>query len=297
MRKLLEDFLNYLSVERGLAKNSIDAYRRDLVKFITFLTKRGIVSFGSVKRADITDYLMAEHDKDREATTLARNLVAIRMLFRFLSREKFIKEDAAGLIDSPKTFKKLPDVLSLKEVEELLKAPDPKTWQGVRDKAFLEVMYASGMRVSEAADLKLIDVNFDVGFVKCMGKGRKERIVPIGRKAKVALTRYLVRARPELTKKNADEQALFVNRFGRKISRQSLWNAVKACALKARINKKRLKPHVLRHSFATHLLQGGADLRIVQELLGHANISTTQIYTHINKDALKAVHRRYHPRP
>lgn len=296
MKELIEEFLNYLSVERGLAKNTIEAYRRDLAKFTNFLNAARIGPLEKVKRTDITDYLMSEKEKGLTATTLSRNLVAIKMLFRFLARECFIKEDVAGIIESPKTWQRLPDALSVDEVEDLLAAPNLKDRQGIRDRAFLEVMYATGMRVSEAAGLKTADLNMDVGFLKCLGKGRKERIVPFGRKAKEAINRYLDRVRPALVKKNPQEPNLFVNRFGRRISRQSLWNLVKTYAASARI-KKRLTPHTLRHSFATHLLERGADLRIVQELLGHANISTTQIYTHINKDRLKAIHKKYHPRP
>jgi len=296
MKDLLADFLNYINVEKGLAKNTIEAYRRDLEKFMVFLTKMGVDAFSSVKRADITDFLMNQKDKNLTATTLSRNLVSIKMLFRFLAREKFIKEDVAGIIESPKIWKKLPDALSIEEVEALLDAPDLKTPQGMRDKAFLELMYATGMRVSEAAGLKNVDINMDVGFLKCMGKGQKERIIPLGKKAKEAIALYRDKVRPELTKKNPQEPHLFVNRFGRKISRQSLWSVVKSCAGKAGV-KKRLTPHTLRHSFATHLLERGADLRIVQELLGHSDISTTQIYTHINKDRLKGIHQKYHPRP
>jgi integrase/recombinase XerD len=296
MKELVEEFLNYLSVERGLAKNTIESYRRDLSKFTDFLNRVGLASLEKVKRADITDYLMNQKDKNLEPTTLSRNLVAIKMLFRFLAREKFIKEDVTAIIEFPKTWKKLPDALSIEEVEALLGAPNLKDWQGIRDRAFLELLYASGMRVSEAAGLRVMDLNMDVGFVKCMGKGQKERIVPLGNKAKEAINRYMEKVRPDLVKKNPHEPNLFVNRFGRKISRQSLWTVVKSCARKARV-KKRLTPHTLRHSFATHLLERGADLRIVQELLGHANISTTQIYTHINKDRLKAIHHKYHPRP
>ncbi len=296
MKELIEEFLNYLSVERGLAKNTIDSYRMDLVKFANFLTGGAVTSLDKVKRPDITDYLMSQKDKGLTATSLSRNLVAIKMLFRYLTRERFIKEDVTSVIEAPKTWKKLPDAISLEEIESLLAAPNLKSWQGIRDRAFLELMYATGIRVSEAAGLRLIDLNMDVGYIKCIGKGQKERIVPLGRKAKEALKRYLEKVRPLLAKKNSQEPSLILNRFGRKISRQSLWSLIKLYAKKARI-KKRLTPHTLRHSFATHILERGADLRIVQELLGHANIATTQIYTHISKDRLKAIHHKYHPRP
>jgi len=296
MEREIEEFLNYLAVEKGLATNSIVSYRLDLKKFANFLKSHKIESLDKVKRTDITNYLMTEKDKNLSATTLSRNLVSIKMLFRFLARERFIKADVASIIESPKTWKKLPEALSLSEVESLLDAPNLRKRQGLRDKAFLELMYATGMRVSEAALLTINGLNMDVGFVKCLGKGSKERIVPLGRKAKEAIKKYLEKARPDFTKKSPLETHLFVNRFGKKISRVSLWNVVKLHAAKAKI-KKRLTPHILRHSFATHLLERGADLRVVQELLGHANISTTQIYTHINKDVLKSIHHRYHPRP
>lgn len=296
MKALIEDFLNYLSVERGLAKNTTESYRRDLVKFTNFLDKTGLSSLDRVKRSDITDFLMGQKDKNLTATTLSRNLVAIKMWFRYLAREKLIKEDVTGIIESPKIWKKLPDALSVDEVEAFITAPNLKDPQGIRDRAFLELLYATGMRVSEAAGVQLKDLNMDLGVIKCMGKGQKERIVPLGNKAKEAITRYLEKVRPGLIKKNPAQPNIFVNRFGGSISRQSLWSIVKANAAKARI-KKKLTPHTLRHSFATHLLERGADLRIVQELLGHANISTTQIYTHINKDRLKSIHQKYHPRP
>ncbi|MDD5450182.1 MAG: site-specific integrase, partial [Candidatus Omnitrophica bacterium] len=216
MKELIDSFLNYLSVERGLAKNTLEAYGRDLAKFTAFLETKRIGSFDKVKRSDIMDFLMEEKDKGLTATTLSRNLVAIKMIFRFLARERFIKDDIAGIIESPKTWKKLPDALSLDEVESLLKAPNLKDRQGIRDKAFLELMYATGMRVSEAAGLKAVDLNLDVGFLKCLGKGQKERIIPLGRKAKEAITRYLEKTRPVLVKKNTEEPNLFVNRFGRK---------------------------------------------------------------------------------
>ncbi|MEI8175967.1 MAG: site-specific tyrosine recombinase XerD [Candidatus Omnitrophota bacterium] len=296
MNAQIEEFLNYLSVERGLAANTIISYRRDLMKFSAYIALRGITGSGSVKKTDITDYLMSEKGRGLEATTLSRNLVAIKMLFRYLARERLVIEDSASLIESPKTWKKLPDALSLAEVEKLLEAPNLKAWQGIRDRAFLEVMYATGMRVSEAAGLVMDDYNANLGVVRCRGKGGKERIVPIGGKAQEALQRYFAKTRPALIRGNSDEPRIFVNRFGRKISRQTLWSLIKQYAHHARI-KTRITPHTLRHSFATHILERGADLRVVQELLGHANISTTQIYTHISKDRLKMIHRKFHPRP
>ncbi|MFH1847678.1 MAG: site-specific tyrosine recombinase XerD, partial [Candidatus Omnitrophota bacterium] len=279
-----------------LAKNTLISYRRDLEKISAFLKKRGISGVESVKRSDITDYLMKQKDGGLSSTSLARNLASVKTFFKFLAQERILSTDIAGVIESPKIWKKLPDILSISEVDALLSAPDRKEAAGLRDWAFLETMYATGFRVSEAAGVKVADLNMDLGFIKCIGKGSKERIVPIGKKAKYALQQYMERGRPELLKQNRAESHLFLNRFGKKISRQSLWNVVRACARKARI-KKRLTPHLLRHSFATHLLQRGADLRVVQELLGHSDIATTQIYTHINEDRLKMIHKKYHPRP
>jgi integrase/recombinase XerD len=217
------------------------------------------------------------------------------MFHRFLAREKILKNDPSDLIDSPKLWKKIPDTLSLNEVNALLAQPDIRNKQGLRDKAILETLYATGMRVSEAVNLKVDSVNLDIGFLRCIGKGNKERVIPLGTKAISSIKKYLEVSRPHLLKKKESE-FLFLNRFGKKISRQSLWKIIKKYANQARI-KKPISPHTLRHSFATHLLERGADLRSVQEMLGHSNISTTQIYTHINKDRLKTIHRMFHPRP
>jgi integrase/recombinase XerD len=198
-------------------------------------------------------------------------------------------------VDSPKLWKKIPETLSLNEVDALLNQPSIRNKQGVRDKAILETLYATGMRVSEAVNLRLDNVNLDIGFLRCVGKGNKERVIPLGKKAIMSLKRYLESGRPHfLKKKNSDY--LFLNRSGKKLTRQSFWKLIKKYARCARI-KKPIKPHILRHSFATHLLERGADLRSVQEMLGHANISTTQLYTHINKERLKSIHKMFHPRP
>jgi integrase/recombinase XerD len=243
----------------------------------------------------VINFMLAEKDHGIAPNSIARRLAAIRMFFRFLVRERMIKNDPTVLIDSPKLWKKIPDTLSLAEVEALLAQPSLRTPQGIRDKAILETMYATGMRVSEAVHLKLDGINLEVGFLRCIGKGNKERIIPLGRKAIASLQRYLTVSRPKFLRQKTSD-ALFVSRLGQRISRQSLWKLIKLYARQARI-KKAIKPHILRHSFATHLLEHGADLRSVQEMLGHANIATTQIYTHINKDRLKTIHRMYHPRP
>lgn len=296
MRELVESFLNYLSVERSLSNNTIVAYRRDLNKYISYLEKSGISSLSQSTRKDISDFMFRLKDNGLNASSIARNLAAIKVFYRFLVRERILKADPSSLLDSPRLWKRIPDALSFQEVEDLLKGPSLRQTQGIRDRAILEVMYATGMRVSEAVNLKVTDVNLDAGFTRCIGKGSKERIVPLGKQAIAALRRYLEAARPKLLKKSQAETILFLSRLGKRVSRQSFWKIIKAYARKARI-KKNIRPHTLRHSFATHLLEGGADLRSVQEMLGHADISTTQIYTHIDKNRLKLIHKTYHPRP
>lgn len=295
MKEQIKEFLDYLSVERGLSKNTTESYGRDLNKYALFLKAKGIESADNIKRQEIQDFLMELKGKGLNASSIARNLVAIKVFHRYLDSQRYIKEDVTSVLETPKLWKTLPDVLDLNEVEVILERPNMRNKQGLRDRAALELMYATGMRVSELVNLKLNDLNLDVGFAKCIGKGQKERIIPIGRKAKDALKRYLEKARPKFLKRT-EANALFLTRLGRPMSRQSFWMMIKHYVRDARI-KKKVTPHTLRHSFATHLLQRGADLRIVQELLGHANISTTQIYTHINKERLKQIHQKFHPRP
>ncbi|MEE8359723.1 MAG: site-specific tyrosine recombinase XerD, partial [Candidatus Omnitrophota bacterium] len=230
------------------------------------------------------------------ANSISRKLAAIKTFYKFLVNEKYVKENVAAFLESPKLWKKLPNALNVSEVEKLIAAPDSRNWRGIRDKASLELLYATGMRVSELVGLSVNSVNMDVGFIRCVGKGSKERIIPLGGKAKDALNKYLQRSRTKLAKKGDPDKSLFLTRLGKRISRQSLWKMVKVYARQSDI-KKKITPHTLRHSFATHLLERGADLRIVQELLGHSDISTTQIYTHINKERLKSIHNKYHPRP
>lgn len=295
MRELVDVFLNYLSVERGLSKNTIFSYKQDLNFYIGFLSSRHIDAASKITRNDITEFMLDQKDSGISATSIARRLTAIRMFHRFLNRERILPSDPTILIDSPKLWKKIPETLSLNDVDALLSQPDLRDKQGIRDKAILEILYATGMRVSETVNLKMDNINLDIGFLRCIGKGNKERVVPVGKKAITSVKRYLEVSRPKFLKKKESE-FLFLNRSGSRISRQSLWKIIKRYAREARI-KKAIKPHILRHSFATHLLERGADLRSVQEMLGHATISTTQIYTHINKDRLKAIHSRFHPRP
>jgi len=295
MEEFIKEFMDYLSVERGLSKNTLESYGRDLNKYAVYLKKNGIADINKVRRPDIQNFMMGLKDDKLNASSIARNLVAIKIFHRYLTSQRLLKEDVTSVIETPKLWKTLPDVLDLKEVESILDSPNTRLKQGIRDKAALELMYATGMRVSELVNLKLTDLHMEMGFVRCLGKGQKERVIPVGSKAKEALQKYFEKARPKFLKKG-DSAALFLTRLGKPMSRQTFWMVIKRYVKDARI-KKRVTPHTLRHSFATHLLHNGADLRIVQELLGHANISTTQIYTHINKERLKQIHQKFHPRP
>lgn len=295
MKALLEEFLNYLSVERGLSKNTISSYGSDLFSFLNYLESKTVTGIEKIKRDDITQYLLHLKDKGLSGNSVSRALVAIKMFYKFLVQERFIKNDVAEILESPKLIRPLPNVLNMTEVTKLLQAPDTRSWMGIRDKAALELLYATGMRVSEMVELGTGTLNLDVGFIKCKGKGDKERMVPIGSQAKAAITRYIQKVRPSLLKSKNDNH-LFLSRLGKKVSRQSFWKMMKKYAKIAKI-KKDIMPHTLRHSFATHLLERGADLRVVQEMLGHSDIVTTQIYTHIDKGRLKSVHKQFHPRP
>ena len=295
MNELIEQFLSYISVERGMANNTLSSYKRDLFKFADFLKSRKIYSIDKVSRQLINSFMMAERERGLGSNSVSRELACIKSFFKFLLKENIIKEDAATIIESPKLWKKLPSTLNIEEVAAILNAPNARDPMEIRDKASLELMYATGMRVSELVHLKIDDINMEVGFAKCFGKGSKERIVPFGRKAKESLVRYLEKSRPRFLKKNVSN-FLFLTRLNKQMSRQTFWKIIKRYVKIARI-KKKVTPHSLRHSFATHILERGADLRIVQEMLGHADISTTQIYTHVSKDRLKAIHQKFHPRP
>jgi integrase/recombinase XerD len=295
MEQYINIFLDYLSVERGLSNNTIISYRQDLNTYANFLKKLSVDNLTKTTKNDIVNFMLNQKDSGLSANSIARRLAAIKIFYRFLVREKLLNQDPSSLIESPRLWKKVPETLSLNEIESLLSQPNLRDKQGIRDRAILETAYATGMRVSEVVNLKTDNVNLDVGFLRCIGKGNKERIIPLGKKAITSIKRYLESSRPKFLK-NKQSGYLFLNRSATKLSRQSIWKAIKRYAKLARITKP-MRPHILRHSFATHLLERGADLRSVQEMLGHSNISTTQIYTHINKDRLKAIHRAYHPRP
>ena len=293
MNEHVELFLDYLAVECGLAANSISAYRRDLAHFCAHLTARGKTAFREVRARDIVGFLTHEKARGLSSSSISRALAAVRMLFKFLVVEGHVPKNVASTLESPHLWRRLPGVLDIDDVEALLAAPDLSKPLGVRDRAIREVMYATGARVSETADLKLEGVNFDFRFLRCFGKGSKERVVPIGRRAVDALKQYVAEERPRLDRNGSP--LLFLSKSGRRLGREAIWARVRKYALIAGLRKK-VSPHTLRHSFATHLLQGGADLRSIQEMLGHANIATTQIYTHIDKERLKTVHKKYHPR-
>jgi len=290
----LDEFINYMNIERGLSGNTTYNYRSDLEKFIAFLEKMGKQDFKDVQREDVMDFLMAEKDRGLQPRSLSRALVAIRMFFRFMAIEGYLRRDVTEVIESPRLWKLLPQVLSISEVELLLRQPDVSTPRGLRDRAVLELLYASGLRASELVSLRVEDVNLQSGFVQAWGKGGRERIVPVGRKAAEAIGEYLEKSRPLLLK-NKISSHLFISRLGKAFTRGWLWCLVKQYISRAGI-KKKVSPHTLRHSFATHILSQGADLRVIQELLGHSNIGTTQIYTHVDRERLKDVHRKFHPR-
>jgi integrase/recombinase XerD len=294
MKPLIEEFINYLAVERGLAKNTLLAYRHDLKKYTVFLSSKGVSHIDSVIKDHVTNFMYSEKKAEMSTTSICRSLAAIKMFHRFLVRERLAKEDPTNLVDTPKIWKRVPDVLDIREIELMINATKGRSWQAIRDNAVLELFYASGMRVSELSNLKMEDINLEVGYVRCTGKGSKERIIPIGKNAKESVKRYFDQVRKKLAKENVTS-VIFLSRLGKRISRQSFWKIIKMYAKKANI-KKEIKPHTLRHTFATHLLQHGADLRSVQEMLGHSDISTTQIYTHVDKEKLRTIHKEFHPR-
>ncbi|WCK55962.1 site-specific tyrosine recombinase XerD [Aneurinibacillus sp. Ricciae_BoGa-3] len=294
MKSLITQFIHYLTVERGLANNTLESYERDLASYCEYIHRQGFDSLNDTSRMQIMSYLLDLQERGRATATLSRNLASIRAFYQFLLREKFIDHDPSVNLESPKIEKRLPQVLSVHEVELLLNGPKLDVPAGKRDKAMLELLYATGIRVTELVSLEVTDINLSMGFVKCMGKGSKERIIPLGRLAVENVRSYIERGRPYLIKR-AGENALFLNHHGRRLSRQGFWKIIKKYALVARIDKE-ITPHTLRHSFATHLLENGADLRSVQEMLGHADISTTQIYTHVTRSRLKEVYAKAHPR-
>ena len=296
MDKILQHFCGYLLMERGLSENSIAAYRSDLEDFSDWLKEQGKNSYSEVSRDDIIDFLGARKEQEMEPSSLARRLVAIKVFFRYLAQEKFIPDNITSVMDSPKLGRILPEFITAVEVDALMNvwSLEDRDFLAIRNRAILELMYACGLRVSEVAALNVSSVNLDDRVIRVVGKGSKERIVPVGHLALRALGRYLKEARPYLLK-SPDEPTLFLSRLGRRLDRERIWGIIKETARLAGITKN-VHPHTLRQSFASHLLENGADLRVIQEMLGHADIATTQIYTHIDQRRLLEVQRKFHPR-
>jgi integrase/recombinase XerD len=294
MNQWLDQFLHYLIVEKGLSKNTIEAYGHGLNRFLEHLKEKGVHEILNVGKFDVRAFLLTLKRKGLSTRTIARNLIAIRTFFRFLVQEGILGTNPVEEIESPKIAKTLPEILTLKEVEQLLEQPNLQGPLGIRDRAMLEVLYATGMRVSELTQLPINQVNLEGGYVLIFGKGSRERIVPLGSESMKWLTLYLKTVRGRLTK-GKENRFLFISRWGRGMSRQRFWKSLKEYGRRAGI-RKRITPHLFRHSFASHLLERGADLRSVQMMLGHVDISTTQIYTHVSGERLKKIHQRYHPR-
>jgi integrase/recombinase XerD len=290
----ISSFLTHVKVEKGLSLNTVSAYRRDLAKFEMFAQKRKLALEG-VSRDDLVDFLAGLYRLNLESRTVARHLVTLRNFFRFAQTQELITADPSINLESPKIRRSLPGYLRLEEVERLLAQPDSSTALGLRDRAMLEVLYSTGLRVSELIGLRVSDLDSKVGCVRCIGKGDKERIVPVGRKALSMVDKYLREARPQLLGNLRGSPTLFVNRRGGSLSRVGVWKILSAYGRRAGLRVS-LTPHMLRHSFATHLLERGADLRSVQLMLGHADISTTQIYTHVVEERLKQIYKAHHPR-
>ncbi|MFC1973845.1 site-specific tyrosine recombinase XerD [Chloroflexota bacterium] len=302
MDKVIDSFLTFLSVEKGFSKNTLEAYRNDLGQFVAFLNEQGIsqgkpqVDWGNVERTSVLNYLVSLKERSYAPATIARKMAAGKSFFNFLISEDISGKNPTDGLAGPKVGKALPKALSIADVEELLRQPTYlSSPEAMRDKAMLELLYASGMRVSELVSLKLRDVNLKAGFVRCFGKGSKERLIPIHNKAATAVKNYVAGARLRLLR-DSKETALFLNRRGLSLTRQGFWLILKSYAQKTGINAE-ITPHILRHSIATHLLQSGKmNLRELQEFLGHANISTTQVYTHLSSEHLRRVYESAHPR-
>lgn len=288
------DYLHYLKVERGLSENTINSYGIDLKLFLEYLRENEIPSFKQVNKEVIVNYMQAEKNNNKANSSILRSVSSLRKFFQYLAQEKIIEKDPMLLIDTPKKKQHLPQVLTKEEVEKLLHSPNTGQVLGLRDRAMLELMYATGLRISEIINLKLEDLHLTIGTLQTLGKGHKERIVPVGDEAIKWINRYLEEARPKLLKQKRSNY-LFLNFHGNNLTRQGVWKNLKAEVREAGIQKN-ITPHTLRHSFATHILENGADLRIVQELLGHADISTTQIYTHLSNKQLADIYNRAHPR-
>ncbi|MHC4117521.1 MAG: site-specific tyrosine recombinase [Planctomycetota bacterium] len=291
----VKSFLDYLTVEAGLSDNTVLAYGRDLKQFLTYCKSCEINQLQQLEPVVIRDHMRLLSQDRKSEGSVKRSLVAIRMFLRFAKLTGLVENDFAGILEGPKLWQRLPTVCSRQQVVELLNAPDPGEPFYLRDKAMLELLYATGMRAGELAGLKNSDLNLDIGYLRCLGKGKKERVIPIGKVAIGATVEYRAKLRPRLAKPFSGD-SLLLSRTGRPMSRIEVWRLVKKYAVRAGMPRN-LSAHTLRHCFATHLLRGGADLRSVQEMLGHVDIATTQIYTHVDQERLREIHRKFHPRP
>ncbi|WP_180553028.1 site-specific tyrosine recombinase XerD [Staphylococcus haemolyticus] len=294
METIIEEYLKFIQIEKGLSENTIGAYRRDLKKYQLYMQEQKIAHIDFIDRQTIQECLGSLIDQGASAKSIARFISTIRSFHQFALREKYAAKDPTVLIETPKYEKKLPDVLDVEEVIQLLETPDLTKNNGYRDRTILELLYATGMRVTELIRIEIDDVNLIMGFVKVFGKGNKERIIPLGDTVIEYLDTYINTVRPQLLKKTVTN-VLFLNLHGRPLTRQGIWKLIKQYGLRADITKT-LTPHTLRHSFATHLLENGADLRAVQEMLGHSDISTTQLYTHVSKTQIRQMYNQFHPR-
>jgi integrase/recombinase XerD len=290
----VDSFLDMLTVERGLARNTIEAYSRDLIRLVGFLKARGVKKWQESQAVHLRSYLSWLRGRGLSARSVARNAVALRQFYRFLEKEQLLKENPVPSFLLRAASRKLPHILARDEVQRLLTQPDPATPLGLRDQAMIELLYATGVRVSELISLQTHQINLEGNYLTVKGKGSKVRMIPFGKWARESLVRYLREVRPKLLRGRTSPH-LFITRSGKALTRQAFWKLLRHHTLAGGI-EKRVTPHTLRHSFATHLLEGGADLRSVQSMLGHADISTTQIYTHLTRSHLKEVHRKYHPR-
>jgi integrase/recombinase XerD len=298
MESTIHVFLSYLRVERGLAQNTLLAYGHDLKRFAEFLRKRQKLRMEDVTREDIVDFLSGLYKEKLDSRSVARYLVSLRGLYKFAMMEGMVNRDPTENLESPKIRSSLPTYLRVDEIDKLLDAPNLATPIGLRDRAMMEVLYSTGLRVSELLNLRIADIDMRIGCVRCIGKGDKERLVPIGRKAIEAVEQYLAQGRPKFARPASPpphNQVLFLTRIGRRLSRVGIWKILHDYGMRLGL-RGRLTPHKLRHSFATHLLERGADLRSVQLMLGHADISTTQIYTHVVEERLKQIYKAHHPR-
>ncbi|AHD05101.1 tyrosine recombinase XerD [Paenibacillus larvae subsp. larvae] len=295
MKQKLDEFIIYLQDERRLAPNTVESYKRDLAQYADFLSSEGILAWEETQRVHVITYMNNLKQLGRAPATISRTLVSIRALYHYLIREQVMTLDPSGQVESPKAETKIPVILTVEEMDNLLGVPNTGTSSGLRDKAMLELLYATGIRVSELITLNKGDIYADLGYVRCTGTGGKERIVPMGKVATLWIQRYLNEAREALLKEGKPDKALFLNHIGTRMTRQGFWKMMKKYATEAGIHKE-ITPHTLRHSFATHLLENGADLRAVQELLGHSDLSTTQRYTFVTKTKMKEVYDLTHPR-